>query len=97
MIYIPGDDRAALPEEREVLVGAICGRRTDRWGRATGESLDFFDAKGYVELLDRELGTGLSFAPSSAIESITRNRGRAFSLALAAKLLASVKERMSSN
>jgi phenylalanyl-tRNA synthetase beta chain len=38
-----------LPEEREVIVGAIAGMRTGRWGEALEEAVDFFDAKGLLE------------------------------------------------
>ncbi|HEY8173014.1 MAG TPA: phenylalanine--tRNA ligase subunit beta, partial [Dehalococcoidia bacterium] len=40
-----------LPEEREHIAGVISGRRRDRWGRPSAESVDFFDAKAYVESL----------------------------------------------
>jgi phenylalanyl-tRNA synthetase beta chain len=46
----------ALPTEREVVGGVISGRRVDRWGRPGDESVDFFDAKAYVEDLMRGLG-----------------------------------------
>lgn len=39
----------ALPTELELVCGAVTGRRLDRWGRPSGEWLDFFDAKAYVE------------------------------------------------
>jgi phenylalanyl-tRNA synthetase beta chain len=41
----------ALPDEREHIAGALTGRRLDRWGRPGAESVDFFDAKAYVEAL----------------------------------------------
>ena len=63
-VYYPQGDRVELPLEREMLIGALCGRRTDRWGRAAGEQLDFFDAKGIVELLGERLGVAFSFAAS---------------------------------
>ncbi|MHB8577140.1 MAG: phenylalanine--tRNA ligase subunit beta, partial [Dehalococcoidia bacterium] len=65
IVYIPAEERAQLPEEREVLIGALAGMRLDRWGRATEAPLDFFDAKGYVELLDRELRAGFTCEPAS--------------------------------
>lgn len=40
-----------LPDEREVVVGALSGADLDRWGRPTDRRLDFFDAKGVVEAL----------------------------------------------
>lgn len=43
-----------LPEERELIVGAVAGMRTGRWGEALEEPVDFFDAKGLLEeMLER--------------------------------------------
>ncbi|HEY7820076.1 MAG TPA: phenylalanine--tRNA ligase subunit beta, partial [Vicinamibacteria bacterium] len=51
-----------LPEERERVVGAVSGRRLDRWGNPTAEALDFFDAKAYAqEIFDRS-GVEVSYA-----------------------------------
>ncbi|MDA0269929.1 MAG: phenylalanine--tRNA ligase subunit beta [Chloroflexi bacterium] len=48
--YIPRrEDGQVLPEEREVVCGAVTGFDLDRWGRATDRRLDFFDAKGMIE------------------------------------------------
>ncbi|MGH9462273.1 MAG: phenylalanine--tRNA ligase subunit beta [Vicinamibacteria bacterium] len=58
-VYLPGGE---LPEEVEHLVGAVTGRRTDRWGRATDAGVDFFDAKGYLERLFDRLGVSVSYA-----------------------------------
>lgn len=63
VVYLPREDRAELPEERETLIGAITGRRHDRWGRPTGEPYDFFDAKGIVEALLEQLRVEATFAP----------------------------------
>ncbi|MEX2229468.1 MAG: phenylalanine--tRNA ligase subunit beta [Dehalococcoidia bacterium] len=51
-----------LPEEREVIVGAISGAEPDRWGRATPRRLDFFDAKGMLEAAMQELGVAIDYA-----------------------------------
>ncbi len=48
-----------LPQEQEHVVGAVSGRREDRWGRPTDEGVDFYDAKGYLE----ELLSGLGVTP----------------------------------
>ncbi len=64
-VYLPGDDRTTLPEERELLIGALSGERLDRWGHGSGEALDFFDAKGLVETLDERLRVGLSYRAAS--------------------------------
>jgi len=36
-------------EEREHIAGVVSGRREDRWGHASHEAVDLYDAKGYVE------------------------------------------------
>ena len=53
----------ALPAEREHVCGVVSGHRYDRWGRASGEALDFFDAKAYVEDLLRGVGARAEYAP----------------------------------
>ncbi len=58
--YLPRPDD--LPEEREILVAGLSGERLDRWGRPSGEELDFYDAKGFVEALGRALGVEWVFA-----------------------------------
>ncbi len=60
-VYMPAEDRSQQPEEREMLVGAISGERLDRWGRGSGEPLDFFDAKGQIESLDERLDAGFDY------------------------------------
>jgi phenylalanyl-tRNA synthetase beta chain len=50
-----------LPWEPEHAAGVVSGRRLDRWGHATGEDLDFFDAKGYLEYLFARLGVTPAF------------------------------------
>jgi phenylalanyl-tRNA synthetase beta chain len=53
-VYLPrGSD---LPLEEEHATGVIGGKREDRWGHATDEAVDFYDAKGYVEALLSGLG-----------------------------------------
>ncbi|MCB9492457.1 MAG: phenylalanine--tRNA ligase subunit beta, partial [Dehalococcoidia bacterium] len=56
-VYLPyrGAGQSAgdyvLPDEREVVVGALSGAELDRWSRPTERGLDFFDAKGVLEAL----------------------------------------------
>ena len=57
--YLPTE--ADLPHERPVLCGLLGGAHEDRWGRATGERIDFFDAKGAVEGVLRHLGVPASY------------------------------------
>ncbi len=52
-----------LPDEREQVIGAVTGRRLDRWGRPGDETLDFFDAKAYLEDLLRALGVSAEYVP----------------------------------
>jgi phenylalanyl-tRNA synthetase beta chain len=52
-----------LPEERELLIGALGGFRLGSWGEPTSERLDFFDAKGLVEALVERSGAALDFMP----------------------------------
>jgi len=58
-VYLPRGGE--LPLEEEHVTGAIGGRREDRWGHATTEAVDFFDAKGYVEALLEGLGIDAEF------------------------------------
>lgn len=55
-----------LPEEVEIVAGVVSGRRLDRWGRATEEPLDFFDAKAYVEYLLERLGLQARYQETTA-------------------------------
>ena len=57
-VYFPGEE---LPEEIEHLVGAVTGRRVDRWGRATDAWVDFFEAKGFLERLFDRLAVSVSY------------------------------------
>ncbi len=58
-VYLPRRDE--LPSEPEHLVGAVCGRRLDRWGHPAAEAVDLFDAKGYLEFLFERLGLAPAF------------------------------------
>jgi len=53
-IYVPRSDD--LPQEVERLAGVVSGARPDRWGHPGGESVDFFDAKAYLDYLFDRLG-----------------------------------------
>ena len=61
--FLPRDDGGAdtLPEEREVIVAALSGVETDRWGRPGERALDFFDAKGVIEAALGALGVRLDY------------------------------------
>lgn len=50
-----------LPQEREVIVGAVAGQRHGRWGEPTDEPLDFYDAKGLLEDAFERTGAVVEF------------------------------------
>jgi phenylalanyl-tRNA synthetase beta chain len=58
-VYIPTGK--ALPEEKERVLGIVSGPRLDRWGNPTAETVDFFDAKGYVQQLCDRSGVEVSY------------------------------------
>lgn len=59
--YLPVE--ADLPHERPMLCAVLGGTREGRWSQASGDRLDFFDAKGMVEALLRNLGMTATWAP----------------------------------
>ena len=50
-----------LPEEREMVVGALSGPRFEPHWMSDGNALDFYDAKGVVERLLEDLGISASY------------------------------------
>ncbi|MCE2405849.1 MAG: phenylalanine--tRNA ligase subunit beta [Dehalococcoidia bacterium] len=50
-----------LPEEREMVVGALSGPRSQPHWMSEGNALDFYDAKGVVERLLEDLGISASY------------------------------------
>jgi phenylalanyl-tRNA synthetase beta chain len=62
-VYVPRPKD--LPEERSVLCGVISGPKIEKWWRGGEEAADFFEAKGVVEGLLRQLGVEASFEPGS--------------------------------
>ena len=50
-----------LPAEQELIVGAVAGNRTGRWGEPTDEGIDFYDGKGLVEDTLERIGAEISF------------------------------------
>jgi phenylalanyl-tRNA synthetase beta chain len=58
-VYVPSGN--ALPEEKERLVGVVSGPRLDRWGNATSENVDFFDAKGYLQQICDRCGVEAAY------------------------------------
>jgi len=52
-----------LPEEKEMLCAVLSGRRKELCWQESGDSIDFFDAKGVVECLLNHLGIKARFQP----------------------------------
>ena len=65
-VYLREAEREGdLPDEREMLVGAISGPRfVTSWQVPPGDA-GFFDAKGVLESVFRETGVAVEFRPSS--------------------------------
>jgi phenylalanyl-tRNA synthetase beta chain len=62
-----------LPQERELIVGAVAGVRHGRWGEPTSEEADFYDAKGLLEETFERIGASVSF---EAAEEYALLKGR---------------------
>jgi phenylalanyl-tRNA synthetase beta chain len=67
----------ALPDESDVLVGAMAGVRVGRWGEPLDEPVDFYDAKGLVEDMLERAGVAVEFR---AAEDYGLLRGRTATL-----------------
>ena len=60
-VYLPrGED---LPQELFMLAGVLSGSRVDRSWHGEGQTLDFFDAKGIIQVLFGNLGVAATFEP----------------------------------
>jgi phenylalanyl-tRNA synthetase beta chain len=68
-LTLPGE----LPQERELVVGAVAGMRQGRWGEPTADAADFYDAKGLLEETFERVGASVSFNPA---EEYALLRGR---------------------
>jgi phenylalanyl-tRNA synthetase beta chain len=68
-IYLPRD--GDLPEEPEVATVVMGGRRLDRWGMASEDAIDFYDAKGVVEALLDKLQIDASFRAANDPELVS--------------------------
>ncbi len=66
-----------LPQERELIVGAIAGVRLGRWGEPTPEPIDFYDAKGLLEEMLERAGATVAF---EAADEYALLRGRTASI-----------------
>ncbi len=63
-VYVPEGE--GKHQEHEHVVGVVTGRREDRWGHASAEPVDFYDAKGYVERALAALGVEATFQEAVA-------------------------------
>ena len=50
-----------LPDEREILIGAMTGQRAQKTWNAATETVDFYDTKGVLEVLFGRLGVDAAF------------------------------------
>jgi len=62
-IYLPNDDVNGyeLPKEQEVLVGVFAGPSSQMSWLTTGNAMDFFYAKGVLEVVFRRLGLNVEY------------------------------------
>ena len=63
-VFLPEDGRQPIEQER--VTGVITGRRPDRWGRPSDESVDFFDAKALTQALFDGLGIPVEYVAAEA-------------------------------
>jgi phenylalanyl-tRNA synthetase beta chain len=61
-----------LPQERELIVGAVAGVHHGRWGEPVEDVVDFYDAKGLLEETFERIGAAVSF---NAAEEYAMLRG----------------------
>ena len=64
-VYLPRE--ACLPDEPDMLCGAVTGRRNESWWQGNGGAIDFFDAKGIVEGLLAYIGVTPRFEASADV------------------------------
>jgi phenylalanyl-tRNA synthetase beta chain len=62
-----------LPEERQLLAGAVAGYHAGRWGEPTSEVVDFYDAKGLLEDIFERAIVPVEFRPGQEF-GMLRNR-----------------------
>ena len=63
-IYLPSDDVSGgeLPKEEEVLIGVFDGPSSETSWLTTGNTMDFFYAKGVIDVVFRQLGLNVEYA-----------------------------------
>ncbi len=60
-VYLPREED--LPQELFMLAGLLSGPRVDRSWHGEGQTLDFFDAKGIIQVIFKNLGVAATFEP----------------------------------
>lgn len=78
-----------LPEEREMLAGVLSGPRTSLSWLGQKELLDFFDAKGVVDILLQRIGVEADFEAS---KEVGLHPGRAADIVVADEVVGNVGE-----
>lgn len=64
-VYIPKNapNQTKLPDEKEMLVGVLSGSRSPTSWIVKPNEMDFFDAKGYLELIFSQIGLEVQYKP----------------------------------
>jgi phenylalanyl-tRNA synthetase beta chain len=75
------------PTEQEHIVGVVGGQREDRWGRGSGEPVDFYDAKGYIESALGAIDVAVSFNEAALFSMLP---GRAAELTIDGRVVGSI-------
>ena len=86
-VFGPREDD--LPEERETVAGVLAGLRHEPSWLETESHLDFYDAKGVVELVLNRLGIAVTYEP---LEDPTFHPGRCAVIKVAESILGMVGE-----
>jgi len=73
-----------LPDEREILIGALTGQRGNKTWNAAAEAVDFYDTKGILETLFDRLGVDAAY---ELTEDETLVKGRSASIAVEGKVV----------
>ncbi|MFC1978686.1 phenylalanine--tRNA ligase subunit beta [Chloroflexota bacterium] len=77
-IYLPRAND--LPDEREILIGAMTGQRGRKTWNSVAQAIDFYDVKGVLEVLFGRLGVDAELALA---EGKTLVKGRSASISVA--------------
>ena len=73
-----------LPDEREILIGAITGQRGQKTWNAAAETVDFYDAKGVLEVLFGWIGVDAAY---ELTDDETLVKGRSASISVGGQVI----------